>query len=168
MKQDFRKIPYNIWICVLTLVIIACISGLGIKIMYIGETLEPKFEIEGYDEFINYLTPVCQEDTNCSVENVDIKIWVGEYIVDDTKEDNTFWNSYYVPYYRELNESKDMLNVTYEKSFNMKVVKGITMLVGTIIFIVGIILGIIFFAFTIWVDENIKELEPKITKVKKK
>ena len=162
MNQDFRKIPYNIWICILSLIILVVISGLGIKIVLIADTLEPEFIIEGYDDFINDIEPVCQKDTNCSTENIDIKMFAGyKEISIDKPEKYNFHFIHYESVYNDLNESKDMLNIKYEKSFNMKVVVFILLIVGAFFVSVGVVCAIFFFTHYIWLDKPIVKTKKK-------
>jgi len=136
--EDKRRIPYNIWVIVLGVVIFLLISGIGVSIFY--SSLKADVNVDGkikyldwwyaggdFKEYVEYLTPVCKEETNCSTENVEVKFVYNSCSWTSCEE-----------VHQPITDNEPSVNLDKSKNWQLIIIKWISYIIGVLVFFSGI------------------------------
>ena len=165
MNEDKRRKPYNIWIVVLGITILLMIGGFGSSVMY--NSIKADADVLDYtvtfgkdyfggdmnfDNFLSDLMPICKEDTNCSLENVEIKL-KGVYC---TKGD--LWEVCSYEGITPLTEiEQPVVEFHKVKNLGLKFVKTFSLIWGFVILVIGLFISWEYMDNQLWGKSDFKK-----------
>ena len=150
MNEDKRRIPYNIWIIVLGITILLMIGGFGSSVMY--NSIKADADVLDYtvtfgkdhfendmslDNFLSDLMPACKENTNCSLENVEVRL-KGLHC---TQEDG-LWNFCQYGAVKPLTEiEQPVVEFHKVKNLGLKFIRRFSFVFGFVILVIGLFIS---------------------------